>query len=242
MRLPSILLLLFLGISVAAAAELRVAAVTDGDTVTLTDGQHVRLYGIMAPKLSLGRKHITDWPLAHEAKAHLQKMTTGTVALRPAPQPRDVHGRTLAELVLPDGGSAQAAMVKAGMARVYTLSDNPNIAKALLPLEATARQNKVGIWALPYYAIRTPDNIRRDMNSFQIVQGTVKAVAKVQGTTYINFGDNWREDFTISTTNAIAKKLKADTLAGNPIRVRGWVHSKNGPMITVTHIQQVELP
>ena len=52
-----------------------IAAVVDGDTVELTaplDGaREIRLVGIQAPKLPLGRKNFPTWPLAPQAKTAL---------------------------------------------------------------------------------------------------------------------------------------------------------------------------
>ena len=56
----------------AAAETVRrgiVSAVIDGDTVTLAGGGRVRLVGIQAPKLSLGRAGFRDWPLAAASKS-----------------------------------------------------------------------------------------------------------------------------------------------------------------------------
>lgn len=53
--------------SLAEAEPLLVVEIVDGDTVFLEDGQQVRLIGIQAPKLSLGREHVSDWPLGEES-------------------------------------------------------------------------------------------------------------------------------------------------------------------------------
>ena len=58
-----------------------VIEVIDGDTVIL-DGEiegsnEVRLVGIQAPKLPLGRKGFKKWPLADESKKKLEKLTLG---------------------------------------------------------------------------------------------------------------------------------------------------------------------
>ena len=66
--------------SVAAPAEslklipkerARVVRIVDGDTLVLADRRQVRLVGIQAPKLPLGRAGFKAWPLAEEAKAAL---------------------------------------------------------------------------------------------------------------------------------------------------------------------------
>ena len=49
-----------------------VATVIDADTIRLKGGKaDVRLVGIQAPKLPLGRKGFAAWPLAGEARAAL---------------------------------------------------------------------------------------------------------------------------------------------------------------------------
>ena len=42
----------------------RVASIVDGDTLILDDGREIRLVGIQAPKLPLGRRNFKTWPLA----------------------------------------------------------------------------------------------------------------------------------------------------------------------------------
>jgi len=61
--------------SLPADSRARVIAVIDGDTVKLDNGREVRLVGIQAPKLPLGRRGFTAWPLADEAKAKLEALT-----------------------------------------------------------------------------------------------------------------------------------------------------------------------
>lgn len=46
----------------------RVVEITDGDTLILDNSQKVRLIGMQAPKLPLGRIGFETWPLAAEAK------------------------------------------------------------------------------------------------------------------------------------------------------------------------------
>lgn len=55
----------------------RVVSVVDGDTVILDDGRQVRLVGILAPKLPLGRPGFVKWPLADAAKARLEELVLG---------------------------------------------------------------------------------------------------------------------------------------------------------------------
>jgi endonuclease YncB( thermonuclease family) len=61
------------------------------------------------------------------------------------PMDTDLYGRTLADVVLPDGRSLNQEMVRGGMAwwyRKYAPSD-----KGLSDLESEARVAKRGLWA-----------------------------------------------------------------------------------------------
>lgn len=234
----------------AAAESLpagRVAEIVDGDTLILNDGREFRLVGIQAPKLPLGRVGFEAWPLAAEARTALAGLAAGRrvtpVATGAA---RDRHGRWLAHLERDDGLWLQGAMLEAGMARVYTFPDNRGRVPALLAAERTARAARRGIWGHPWYAIREAGDVARDIGSFQLVEGRVREAATVRGRTYLNFGADYRSDFTIAVEagdRALFEEagLDLEALEGRRVRVRGWVRAVNGPMIEATHPEQIEI-
>src|SRR3546814_9137278 len=87
-----------LDLDFAAGAE--AVTVIDGDTLTLADGREIRLVGIQAPKLALGRAGFQPWPLAEEAKARLAAFTLGrSLDLGFGGRRGDRHGRVLAHLL-----------------------------------------------------------------------------------------------------------------------------------------------
>jgi endonuclease YncB( thermonuclease family) len=224
-----------------------VARVIDGDTLVLAGGASVRLVGIQAPKLPLGRPGFTPWPLAAEAKAMLARLTVGKeLRLRYGGQRIDRYRRLLAHLHDSGGRWIQGAMLEAGLARVYTFRDNVWRAGRMLGLERAARAARRGIWAERFYRIRTPDETSRDIGSFQIVEGRVVGAAVVRGRLFINFGRDWRRDFTATVAprqvRGFAKAgLTPARLAGRLVRVRGWLRAINGPSISLTHPAQIEL-
>ncbi|MGP1394140.1 MAG: thermonuclease family protein [Inquilinaceae bacterium] len=221
--------------------------IVDGDTVWLDTGVQVRLTGIQAPKLALGRVGFEDWPLAHDAKRALTDLALGRrLALLFDGQREDRHGRVLAHLVRDDGVWLQGAMVAAGMARAYSFADNRIAATALLAIEAQARGDRLGIWAHPYYAIRRPDQTDALIDSFQIVEGRVEAADRVRDRIYLNFGKNWRDDFTVSVATRdvdvfTAAGIDLLDLEGRTVRARGWLNRRNGPMIEIDHPEQIEI-
>jgi endonuclease YncB( thermonuclease family) len=229
-----------------------VVTVVDGDTVILDNGIEVRLVGLQAPKLALGRRNFVDWPLAGDARRALERLSLGrAVELRFGGRRGDRHGRTLAHLFRQeDGVWIQLALLRQGMARVYSFPDNREAVAELLAAERAARADELGIWAHPYYRLRAPEQLSDALDTFQIVEGRVVEAARVRGRVYLNFGADWREDFTVTVApddrrvfESEGDRLGAeavDTLAGQRVRVRGWIKSFNGPMIEVTHPEQVE--
>ena len=224
----------------------RAVRIVDGDTLVLEDGRQVRLVGIQAPKLALGRPDIPSWPFAEESKAALAALTLDReLSLAYGGRRVDRHGRSLAHLFLPDGTWVQGRLLESGMARVYSFVDNRARVPEMLALERRARAARRGIWSLPYYAVRRPDQAGSDIGSFQLVEGRVHAVAVVRGRAYLNFDEDWRRDFTVSLSPRARKLFEAEGLGpqayeGRRVRVRGWLSSRNGPMIEATHPDQIE--
>ena len=228
-----------------------VTEVVDGDTVVLDSGREVRLVGLQAPKLPLGRKNFPTWPLAGAAKRALESLTLGRqVKLSFGGRRIDRHGRLLAHLSVADGADGwrwvQGAMLERGMARVYSFVDNRWRVEEMLDLERQARSARRGIWAESFYRVRRPGDAARHIGSFQLIEGRVLAAAEVKGRVYLNFGPDWRTDFTATLQPAARRRfeaagINAEDYEDRIIRVRGWLKSFNGPMIEITHPEQIEV-
>lgn len=226
--------------------EGRVVEVIDGDTVVLGGGEEVRLVGMMAPKLSLGRAHVSTEPLAEEAKAALEDLVLGrVVTLGFGGERRDRHGRTLAHLHDEGGRWIQGAMIEAGLGRVYSFPDNRALVADMLALEMHARAEGRGLWANPYFAVLAADE-DVPLDRFVVVEGVIADAADIDGRVYLNFGADWRSDFTV-TIGRKAATVFADAgvdplaLAGARVRVRGWTTFRNGPMIESSHPEPLEV-
>ena len=208
----------------------------------------VGLVGIQAPKLPLGRPGFPTWPLADDAKRALEGLALGRrLTLGFGGRRMDRHGRLLAHVFDGDGVWMQGEMLRRGMARVYSFADNRAKVADMLAIERDARAARRGIWALRFYAVRTPADAARHIDTFQIVEGAVLDAARVRGRVYLNFGADWRTDFTVTMTAKVARLFRnagRDPLAleGRSIRVRGWLKRFNGPVIEATHPEQIEVP
>lgn len=155
--------------------------------------------------------------------------------------------QSLYHLVIKDSDSwVQGIMVRLGLARVRTDPSNPEMARALYALEAEARAQKLGLWAFDQYKVLTPEQTPDHLNSFAIVEGTVMSAARKQSNIYLNFGADWRDDFTIQIKPVHSRTFNARgvnplDLNGKTIRVRGWLQSYNGPYIEIDHPERIEI-
>lgn len=231
----------------------RVVSISDGDTFDLDGGLTVRLVGIQAPKLPLGREGFEAWPLGDEAKALLETLTLGkSVTLFYGTENRDRHGRALAHVMVDAGGGpvwVQSEMLKVGLARVYSFPDNRMCIDALYSAEAQARADRLGIWRDPYYAIRdgaAPETLAAREDGYELVEGRVLNADRVGSRVYLNFGRYWKEDFTVVIESAGLRLFEREgidplALENRFIRVRGWVGVEDGPRMEVTHPEQIEI-
>jgi endonuclease YncB( thermonuclease family) len=225
-----------------------VAAVLDGDTLQLADGQILRLAAIAAPKPASGA-NARDAEAASQALAALAGGQQ--VELFYGGRHTDRHGRLLAHvrLIEADGAAGawlQGELLTRGLARVSTTPDSCALAPEMLALESEARAAGRGLWAVAAYRIRTPEDVAAVPDSFQIVEGVVLASGSSGGRLYLNFGADRARDFTLALDTA-ARRLFREAgidpaaLVGRRIRVRGWVRWFDGPRIDLTHPEQMEV-
>ncbi|MGB1077502.1 MAG: thermonuclease family protein [Bdellovibrionales bacterium] len=139
----------------------------------------------------------------------------------------------------------QASLLANGLARVRTTEFNPQQASKMLEHEENARTKKLGIWGQDSYKVLTSQNAQEFIGGFRIVEGQIKKVASTKNNIYLNFGDNWKTDFTIGISPKVRRDLSKNNIsvmdwAGKKIRIHGWIRSYNGPYIELTHAEQIE--
>jgi len=250
MRVPALAVLALALAGLAAGAEadetVRAERAIDGDTLLLADGRELRLVGLRAPKPG-PRGDQRDRALAADATRALGGLAAGkTLVLAVGGLERDRRGRVLAQATTESGQWLQGAMLALGLARVETFADNRARAREMLSIEAEARAQGRGLWGDARYRVLDAAEPDRIAEGFQLVEGKVERVTERRDRVYLDFGPDWRRDFTVS----IARRDRATfrtggldlaALAGAVLRVRGWVRPFNGPMIETTHPEQIEL-
>jgi micrococcal nuclease len=234
------LMLAALAAPATAAEPVRTEAVLDGDTLKLEGGAVLRLVGIRAPKGA------DETRFAALAQARLDALAAGqSLTLEIGGLGRDRHGRILAQATRADGVWLQGAMLEAGLARVETFADNRARAAQLLAAEAAARDARRGLWTDARYRVLTPEEAERAGDGFHLVEGVVRRATERRGRLYLDFGADWRRDFTVAIAGGGRARFRAAgldpvRLEGARLRVRGWMRRLNGPMIEATHPEQIE--
>jgi len=230
-----------------------VAQVIDGETLSLGDGRTVKLIGSLAPKAPSWWKGPQEWGPEARAKRALKKLLAGRqVRLAAAGRRQDRRGRLLVHLFTSEGPErlwVQAQLIEEGYARAYSLPGNRSCARALQSRESLARKAGIGIWHNSFFAVidaRETSKLLKRRYTYQLVEGLVKSVSMRRGWTFVNFGEDYKSDFTAAIRAGDRRGfLKSDislkALQGKHIRVRGWIERWNGPAIKVTHPEQIEL-
>ena len=228
--------------------------IIDGDSFVLSSGLSVRLAAIETPKPALRAQNRAAWPFAAQARAGLLGLIKDRqVALFYGGEKRDRYKRAVAQIytLSPDGRPdlwVQQELVRLGLARVLTQANQAVDSEKLYAQEARARAAGRGIWSHPFYDIRGPEpnQLAQYVDSTQIVEGIILSTADVRGRIYLNFGVDYKTDFTVSVAKKHVKdfaKANVDLLGleGARIRVRGWIELINGPSIWLDHPERLEI-
>jgi micrococcal nuclease len=216
--------------------------VLEGNLLRLADQRVVRLAGIRVPAGDDG-----GGLLAERARRALGALLEGQqISLAVAEAPYDRYGRLVAQIERADGLWLQGALLEQGLAQVQTRPGETARAKRMLALEQTARAARRGLWAAAAFMAREANAVDREAGRFRIVQGRVVRVAPTEHFVYLNFGDDWRTDFTVRMAGDLARSLASAgldvrSLAGRRIEIRGLVLDAGGPLIELSHPEQMQV-
>jgi micrococcal nuclease len=239
----------------------RVEQVIDGDTFKLTTGQRVRLDAVNALEIihkpndidrclpSLRQGSRCDMTLAEQARTRLQALLLGReLRLRLNPERReDRFGRWLAQVTVRDESTKEIdvaeTLVREGLVHVYPLSGQEMNAQRLLVLENQARQERRGIWALPDLQVTPVSDALKQTGHYALFKGRVLEASKRKNRLYLNFGKDYRTDFTVMIDKKNWANFSQDPtmMVGKTILVRGFLHEDYGPAVLVTNPWQIEV-
>ena len=151
-------------------AGVQLLRVERNGSVVFTDGRAAHLEGIRLPA---GTDDRALQSFADQAIIALTTMAkAGPLKLTAVPPKEDRYDRVRGQLFNAKAW-VQSELLARGLARVMIAPDRTECARELFAIEVKARMAKAGLWSNAAYAVRTPDNLRKDVGAFQIVEGKV---------------------------------------------------------------------
>jgi micrococcal nuclease len=71
-------------------------------------------------------------------------------------------------------------------------------------------------------------------------------VTRARPGVFLDFGEDWRNDFAVAIANRdlrtfVEAGLDPERLGGATVRIRGWIDRRRGPVIDVSHPEQIEV-
>lgn len=228
----------------------RIDKLIDGLTLILKDGTIIRLTSIDIPDFHIW----DDAPLTEAALKLLnQTLPEGTEVMlyqtRSAKAGRvNRMNHQLAHIVTKkDNIWIQGLLLSNGLARVYTAPQSTDLLNDMYLAEQQARNAKLGMWSDDSdYNILSPEQTAQHIGNFVIVEGTVLNVATIRNNIYLNFGKDWKKDFTIQIPSALRTKFSKELInimdiQNKSVRVRGTLREYNGPLIELEDTAHLEI-
>jgi len=244
------------GCKLTAGPTKLVTQIIDAVTMRLDDGTELRLIGlhVAGPGQIQALGETTDMLVGESSTIKLlSRIALGkAIELKFDTRRSDRYGRILAHGFIKQGATRlwlQAELVRRGRALVSSSQGNHACALQLRAIEQQARQSATGYWGENIFRIRKAwkaGDVLKYRQSFQIVAGRVRRVSRVKSRIYLNFGANWKKDFTVVIERRVQQAMKwnaedYDKLENKQVRVRGWIDEKNGPIIRLLYPEDLEI-
>ena len=227
-------------------SQIKVIEAIDGDTVKLSGGRLLRYIGIDTPEVRIkkGDKFVYDpQPFALDAKEFNRRLVEGkTARIEFDVEGKDRYGRMLGYLFI-DDTLVNAKLVEAGLAVLYTKPPNVKYTDLFVSLQKEARKKKKGLWGA--YEVISSSQAYRFIDQIRTVRDKVLNTHKSLKAVFLNFGRNYREDFTVvifknCLENFYKKSIEPHIFyRGKTVEVTGRIKEYNGPEIIVCSPEEI---
>ncbi|MBU1112249.1 MAG: thermonuclease family protein [Candidatus Omnitrophica bacterium] len=229
-------------------SQILVSEVIDGDTVRLANGRLLRYIGIDTPETNLkkGGKFIYQpQPFAEEAKEYNRKLVEGkTVKIEFDLEKEDKYGRLLGYCFV-DDIFVNAKLIEQGYAVLYTYPPNVKYADRFFDLQKQARDKKAGLWGS--YQVIAPEAAGNLIGQIRTVQGKVLSTYQSAKCVFLNFGQDYKTDFTVVIFNNSLGAFRQQGIdpvsfyRDKTVSVSGRIREYNGPEIIVNTPYEIEI-
>lgn len=217
------------------------AETVDARSLRLNDDRLLRIAGIEPFDLLL--------PLAEDAETQLRRRLSELVdgrrlAVRLAATEPDRYGRHPA-LIDANGGLVQESLAREGLVVAFASGEPLPCFDRILAAEDAARRAGRGFWAGVTLPRATPEALDTHVGRFVIFEGEIVSVGNRSTRTYLNFGRRWSDDVTVEIEARDRGRFGGEAalaaLAGQRVRVRGFLQEKAGPMMAIRSPMQLEV-
>ncbi|MFH1769002.1 MAG: thermonuclease family protein [Candidatus Omnitrophota bacterium] len=229
-------------------SHIKVSEVIDGDTVRLSDGKLLRYIGIDTPEITRkenGRFIYDPAPFAQEAKELNRQLVENKFAtIKFDLEKNDSYGRILGYCFVEDT-FVNAKLIEEGFAVLSTQPPNISHVDLFVSLEEKARRKKAGLWGS--YEVIDSDQAEKFINQIRTVRGRVLSTHKSKKAVYLNFGIDYRKDFTVVIFSNCWKTFEKEKVApqkvykNKVVEVTGRIREYNGPEIIVCLSYQIKV-
>lgn len=213
------------------------------------------------PDLKLKLPDVTFVPeIEAEALHWLTSAGADHVSVKLLANRPDFLGRTIAGITEGKQGEQaedvdwQQQLLNAGLAML--LPDGSRKLSALVQAEDQAMNAKIGMWAdqnssTSYHVSAHHSSAQNALPSatdaigrFVVVDGVIQSIEHQEWRSYLNFGRDWRRDFTIALGKELRESLFGGQdfqsglggLVGAKTRVRGVIENRGGPYIDLHNL------
>ena len=221
---------------IPAEGPLRVVQVFDGDTFRISDGRTVRLLGIDTPERGEpGAEVARQWLAVHSLGRDVNLVECNE---------KDKYGRTLA-LVEISGRKLNFMLAGEGLAEPMLIPPCANAAaETILEASASALGRRAGVYRSPLYDPVSHLRASERLGKRSVVFGKVLNIHKGKKAVHLNFGSDWKTDFTAVLFHRGLFRFKAlgldpEDLVGRDVFVLGKIESYYGPQIVVNIPEQI---
>ena len=229
-------------------SHIKVVEVIDGDTVKLANGQLLRYIGIDTPEVRIKKGNIFEYnpqPFSLEATQFNRELVENKfVRIEFDIEKYDRYGRILGYCFLEDS-FVNAALLEEGYAVVYTRPPNVKYTDLFVRRQREARLNKKGMWGV--YETIGSGEAQEYINQIRSVRGRVVDTYKSANAVFLNFGPDYKTDFTVVIFNDCVKFFRKESIEpeifykGKMIEVSGRIRAYNGPEIIVCTPSQIHI-
>jgi len=248
-RLFFLSLLLFLACSQFDYSQIKVVEVIDGDTVKLSNGRLLRYIGLDTPEVRIRDKggdfKYRPQPFSLEAKEFNRKLVEGkNIRVEFDIEKTDRYGRLLGYCFL-DKTFVNAELIEQGYAVLYTYPPNVKYVELLVASQKKARERKKGLWGS--FPVIDHTQANSYINQIRSVEGVVLDSYKSAKCVFLNFGQNYKNDFSVIIFDNVLNTFKQKGIDplnfynGKKIRVNGKIREYNGPEIIINSPYEIEV-